>query len=113
MEDDTVAKLEKKEFKVIHTPIDDFSIPKDKTLFIRDVKRIVNLLRNGKNIYIHCLAGHGRTGMAILTIKIILGEDPRTATKEVKLQVKGPEMREQITFALLTGREVLNQPSSQ
>lgn len=107
LEDDTIAKVESKNFNVIHSPINDFSIPDNKESFIKDIEQIIDLLKNNKNIYVHCFGGHGRTGLAILCVKIMLGEDPTEALKEVKEKVSGPELQRQINFAF----QILDNPS--
>lgn len=99
LEDDTIAQLEAKSFYVIHTPIEDFSIPLDPKVFHSDAKRIRNLLKAGRNIYVHCMGGHGRTGMVILYLMVIEGRDPIDSLYLVKDLVKGPETKGQIIFA--------------
>ena len=99
LEDDTVAKLEAKSFYVIHTPVNDFSTPQDPESFRSSAKRIINLLKTGRNIYIHCMGGHGRTGMAILYLMVMIGENPIESTSLVKSLVKGPETEMQTIFA--------------
>lgn len=107
LEDDTIAKVESKNFNVIHSPINDFSIPDNKESFIKDIGKIIDLLKDNKNIYVHCFGGHGRTGLAVLCVKIMLGEDPTEALKEVKEKVSGPELQRQINFAF----QILDSPS--
>lgn len=105
LEDDSIANVEKTRFNVIHTPVVDYSIPSDTDLFKKDADIVLSLLNNGESIYVHCHGGHGRTGMAILYLKVLLGENPQEALDEVRELVRGPEMIEQIVFA--TGREDL------
>lgn len=105
LEDDNVANLEKQKFRVIHSPVIDFHIPKDKDLFHKDVEYIIKLLNKGKNVYVHCYGGHGRTGMAILCICVKLGRDPQESLNQTRNLIKGPETKLQIEFA--TGRSDL------
>jgi protein-tyrosine phosphatase len=108
LEDDTIALSEARHFRTIHSPIVDFSIPEDQNLFVQDVLNIIQLLNNGNNIYIHCFAGHGRTGMAILSLMVLLGQDPKTSLNIVYEKVHGPETEDQITFAtslILVGQD--------
>lgn len=109
LEDDTVVNLEKNSFYVIHTPIEDFSIPTDPDLFYKDAKRIRNLLKAGRSIYVHCMGGHGRTGMAIMFLMIMEGKDPKDSLTLVKALVHGPETKGQIMFATHQGKQVQDQ----
>jgi protein-tyrosine phosphatase len=99
LETDCTAKLEEEHFSVIHSPIDDFSIPKDPESFHKDVRSIVLLLARGKNIYVHCFSGHGRTGLAVLSLLLYLGIDKDKARQDVREHIGGPETQEQLEFA--------------
>lgn len=100
LEDNTIAQIEKKHFSVFHSPIADYSVPENKKDFIKDVLKIINLLNSGENIYIHCFGGHGRTGMAILSLMIMLHKDPKESLDIVKSIVFGPETQSQIEFSI-------------
>jgi protein-tyrosine phosphatase len=106
LETSTIAEIERKKFTVIHSPVIDYSLPVDIPSFYKDAELVLNYLKDNQNIYVHCYGGHGRTGMAILYLKVLLGEDPQTALDEVREYVHGPEMNEQVVFA--TGRTDLN-----
>lgn len=54
-----------------HFPIEDHQIPSHKD-FLNHLYIILELLASGKNIYIHCLGGHGRTGTYIAGILMLL-----------------------------------------
>jgi len=103
LEDDTVARLESNSFHVVHTPVEDFSTPVNPDLFKKDAVRIRNLLKAGRNVYVHCMGGHGRTGMAILYLMVMEGKDPTEATALVKSLVHGPETKGQTFFAIHQG----------
>lgn len=46
----------------LHLPIKDFSTP-DPFVFRQTVEQVLELVRQGKNIAVHCSGGIGRTGM--------------------------------------------------
>lgn len=48
--------------EVMHHPIEDYGIPRDGDSFRSLVARGLELLREGKNVYVHCVGGLGRTG---------------------------------------------------
>jgi len=63
--------LTKGKVTFLHFPIEDNKIPKKET-FIEHMTIIMECLLNGKNIYIHFLGGHGRTGLYVACILLIL-----------------------------------------
>jgi protein-tyrosine phosphatase len=90
--------LEKKYFDVIHTPIRDFSIPDDINKYIEDLKSILEIIKNN-NIYIHCFGGHGRTGMSLALILILINNiSTEEALEKTKELCSGPEVEEQKFF---------------
>lgn len=97
---------------VINSAIPDYSAPKDLDKFNKDFEDICNLIDNNKVIYIHCYAGHGRTGtaLALLIIKYmnISADDAMAITTRL---CNGPEVDEQINFvkgmeSVLRGRDI-------
>jgi len=63
---------------VIQLSIPDHGIPKDNIEFCRLVVKLCDMIENGKKIYIHCKAGHGRSGVlvaAILCLKYSITPD--------------------------------------
>jgi protein-tyrosine phosphatase len=96
----TVAEAENKIFKnVIELKIVDCSIPSDKQEYLNRVDSIIYLLKNGENVYLHCFGGHGRTGMAISSILILVERLPiEAALKMAKSLCNGPEFEEQKNF---------------
>lgn len=53
--------------QTFHFPVEDRNVP-SKTKFIKDITKILQLLSEGRNIYIHCYGGHGRTGLYVCAI---------------------------------------------
>ena len=48
--------------EVLHYPIEDYGVPPDVEEFRALVRRGLELLREGKNLFVHCVGGLGRTG---------------------------------------------------
>jgi len=53
---------EKAEIRMIHFPITDFEAPKEREPYLAAVRQALELIKNGENIAVHCMAGIGRTG---------------------------------------------------
>ena len=49
--------------QVIHYPILDFQVPKDKKSFKEILENVIAVAEHGENIAVHCYAGIGRTGL--------------------------------------------------
>lgn len=99
--DETIsAEEERAIFKeVFHSPISDYSIPNEKSKFIENLNLVKNLLKNGSTVFIHCLGGRGRTGMALsallMEIDCISAEE---SLSRVYNLCRGPETEEQKNF---------------
>jgi protein-tyrosine phosphatase len=106
LEDDTISKVESRQFEVINTPIEDYSFPQNIQEFKKTTLEIIELLNNGKNIYVHCFAGHGRTGIAVASIRVLCGEDIKLVLSETKELVGGPETRSQELFIAALANQV-------
>lgn len=84
---------------VIHGNIEDFYIPENMTGFATQLTKIANLLKSGKNIFVHCFGGHGRTGMALAAIDMMVSDsDPKTALRKAYGATGGPEELSQVDF---------------
>ena len=87
-------------YSVIHFPVEDFGVPKDKQAFNNLAKQIVMLAKEGKNVAIHCQAGRGRTGTLLSQIaKIVFnmsGEDAITWVRQTLPEAV--ETEEQVKF---------------
>lgn len=96
----SVREVEEKQFKVIHCPVRDFSIPNKKE-FIKCLQKIYNELQAGEVIYVHCFGGRGRTGMALSGLLMMTdGLSPRTALSLTESLCGGPEMQDQKDFII-------------
>lgn len=83
----------------VNTPIEDYDIPSDSQSFLRDLEIVLGHLQAGRDVYVHCLGGHGRTGMALAALTVRLaGVSPEAALQFSKQQCQGPEREAQKTF---------------
>ena len=85
--------------KVLCGNIEDYNIPKDLPLFLKQLGEVVNCLRGGGTVLIHCFAGHGRTGTALAAVKCELDKMPaEQALNFSKSICNGPERKIQRDF---------------
>jgi len=52
----------------LNYPIQDNKIPEDLNDFTDFINNLVQLINNGEKIYVHCRAGHGRSGMVAVCL---------------------------------------------
>ena len=62
--------------KIIHYPIKDETVPSKQT-FLTHMTKLLDLIREGKRIYIHCAGGHGRTSLYVACILACLYKEMR------------------------------------
>lgn len=82
--------------EVIFGNVPDYESPKNGDEFLSQLNRVISLLRAGKKVFVHCFGGHGRTGMSLAAIKVIMDKMP--ADKALSLAfdyTTGPESEEQ------------------
>lgn len=93
-----VLEIEKKYISVvIHTPTEDFNIP-NRERFLEDLDRVWSLIQQGKHIFVHCLAGQGRTGIAITGLLFKYGFDLTESLALTYSLCRGPERDVQREF---------------
>ncbi|MGC1497655.1 MAG: tyrosine-protein phosphatase [Sulfitobacter sp.] len=91
----------------IHSPIADFGLP-DRSVFMRLVTQIAQMLKDGKAVAVHCRAGIGRSGMVTSGALIALGVDAQSAVARITA-ARGhviPDTVEQGRFIADFGRRV-------
>lgn len=87
----------------IWTPIGDFGTPPDAEAFMQVVRAVAAILDAGRSIYVHCMAGHGRTGLALATLLVHRGVDAERALRTTQRECGGPEMDDQEDFVRSIG----------
>ena len=76
-------------------PIPDYGVPKDIKGLADLARRVVEKLRTGRKIVLHCAAGHGRTGMFAVMVLLASGMSLESALKDVQAAGSSPETEEQ------------------
>lgn len=78
-------------------PIRDLSVPVSATATREFLSRLLNELRSGKRIAIHCRQGIGRSGMIAASLLVMAGIDPAIAFRTVSAArgIEVPETAEQ------------------
>ena len=83
-ERDLLSLYQQAGFQVIYDPVPDFSAPPQGT-WDASLDQVATLLREGKNVAIHCHAGVGRTGIfAACLAQDLLGLSPQAAIAWVR-----------------------------
>lgn len=93
-------EVERDLFKiVVHSDIVDFSIPELPNKFLDEVKMICQYLKDGQSVFVHCMGGRGRTGMALASVCAMLDNiDVDKALTLAKVNCGGPERTHQVEF---------------
>eukprot|EP01125_Pyxidicula_operculata_P006875 TRINITY_DN2357_c2_g1_i2.p1 TRINITY_DN2357_c2_g1~~TRINITY_DN2357_c2_g1_i2.p1 ORF type:complete len:434 (-),score=106.92 TRINITY_DN2357_c2_g1_i2:116-1417(-) len=77
-------KVEEYGMESLHFPVTDKWIPESAATFARVVQNVVEYVKLGKKIVVHCNGGKGRTGMLIVGTLMQLGMNPITATQAIR-----------------------------
>ena len=80
------AQLKQAQIGWYQFPIADFGTPSldVTTRWMQTVPSLLQYLKEGKNVLIHCAAGFGRTGMMSATLLVAMGVDPERAITLVR-----------------------------
>ncbi|MFN3721996.1 MAG: protein-tyrosine phosphatase family protein [Paracoccaceae bacterium] len=70
----------------VHLPVPDFGTPcpDTKMLWLETSAQVRASLAEGDKVLAHCMAGCGRSGMAVLRLLTDAGEDPGTALNRLR-----------------------------
>jgi protein-tyrosine phosphatase len=80
---------------VSHLPIADFGVPQNEDMLWATTHRAADALLTGKNLFVHCAAGIGRTGMVATCILMAAGIESASALTMIRQTGSGPETEEQ------------------
>lgn len=83
------------DFRWRHLPMRNFGLPEDAPGFRREIEGIVQALRGGESVLLHCAAGLGRTGTAAACVLKALGLETQEALARVREAGSNPQNAEQ------------------
>jgi len=110
---DVPRKYKEMDFEVIKFPIEDFKVPESKEETMKIVDRILEALKQGENILIHCVGGNGRTGLLLACLaRKVFGHDGPTAIDWVRQYVHHAverQVQEQFVATFLEDSEVVSE----
>lgn len=91
--------------EVLFANIEDYGIPDDDVEFNKQLTLVVNTLRVGGKVFMHCFGGHGRSGLGLAAIKIMLDKlAVKDALAFADMHCNGPETEEQKQYILSLGK---------
>ena len=67
-----------------HLPIPDEGLPESRVVFSTLVNQVVEAVKAGETVLIHCKGGRGRTGLLAASSLVQLGETPEAAIAAVR-----------------------------
>ncbi len=70
--------------QLLRFPVPDFDVPPDAAAFRDFLLDLLRRLDDGESIYLHCLAGLGRTGTALACLLVLAGESANDAVGLVR-----------------------------
>lgn len=73
---------------LVRFPIDDMSVPASGAEFARFLEEVRARMAAGEGVYLHCLAGVGRTGLALACLLVLAGEPAAGAVAAVRARYK-------------------------
>jgi hypothetical protein len=85
-------------FRWLHLPMPNYGVPDDMPLFRREVQQVVEALRSGDAVMLHCAAGIGRTGSTAACVLKALGLPTDEALMRVREAGSNPENAKQSGF---------------
>lgn len=82
-------------FRWLNLPMPNFGLPDDPPGFRREIARVVQALRAGDAVLLHCAAGLGRTGTAAACVLKALGVPQAEALDRVREAGSNPQNAKQ------------------
>ena len=93
---------------LLRFPIDDMGVPASGAEFSAFLQQIGARMAAGEGVYVHCLAGVGRTGLALACLLVLAGEPAAAAVAAVRARYKPEavetEAQRKFVEAFRTGR---------
>jgi hypothetical protein len=62
---DSYGKIGSSKQRIIYFPILDYSVPQNERILCEVLQAIDSTLRKGHKVHVHCIGGHGRTGLLL------------------------------------------------
>jgi len=97
-------RFHKASFNWLHLPIVDFGIPyrKDRDLWLRAIAQLASILNANGRVLAHCKGGNGRSGMLLLKLLCLQGEDGEAAQLRIRAVRSGAiETEDQYRWATM------------
>ena len=88
----------------LHLPITDYGIPdtKDRAIWLQTLAQLHKSLDENSRILIHCKGGNGRSGMLVLKLLCLQGEDGEAALARIRaVRIKAIETDAQFKWATI------------
>ncbi len=88
----------------LHLPITDYGTPdtKDRTLWLQNLAQLHEILEKNGRILVHCKGGNGRSGMLVLKILCLQGEEGDAALARIRaVRIKAVETDAQFKWATI------------
>jgi protein-tyrosine phosphatase len=82
----------------LNLPVPNFGVPENPQAFRLGIERVVQALRAGEPVMMHCAAGMGRTGSAAACVLKALGLPTEEALERVRASGSNPQNAEQSGF---------------
>lgn len=89
--------LVNKNIKFIHYPIIDTRVP-SKLEFVKSITELLNLIAQGRSLYIHCMGGHGRTGLYMVALLACIYKELRNKESAMHYAQSTHDMRRKQTM---------------
>jgi len=107
--DDLLSCYKQAGLNVIHIPIHDYGVPKKLHRFSETITHVLSRLKK-HNIAVHCMGGHGRTGLFNTALMMQLYNKPAIMILNIiRTGFKAVESDNQIDF-LLDYQDYIEQP---